>query len=184
MPFIALNKDTKDRIDITAIDDPRLTIPKGSVICQLCEQPMIIKAGQVIQAHFAHKVSCTSDYEHKPESAEHLKGKKYVHDYFADFYKDCSGIIVEYEARLPEVKRVADVLITFPMGWQVAGEVQLSPITVDEIQQRTNDYLSLGIDVMWFLGAKADKENIRNWCLENIGVFLTLNMVTLKDAVA
>lgn len=76
MPFIALNKDTKERIDITTINDPRLTIPKGSIICQLCEQPMIIKAGQVIQAHFAHKVSCTSDYEHKPESAEHLRGKE------------------------------------------------------------------------------------------------------------
>lgn len=169
MPFIALNKDTKDRIDITTIDEPRLTIPKGSVICQLCEQPMIIKAGQVIQAHFAHKVSCTSDYEHKPESAEHLKGKEVVMELLRKEYEKVGDVLIEYEVRLPEIKRIADILVTFPSGWQIAYEVQLSPITVETMEKRTKDYNSIGIDAIWFLGEKLQTPSIQDWCTQNLG---------------
>ena len=58
MAFIALDLDTRERIDITKIEQPRLTLQKGKVICQLCEQPMIIKAGILREHHFAHVAKC------------------------------------------------------------------------------------------------------------------------------
>ncbi|MCK6629037.1 MAG: hypothetical protein L6R45_28140 [Anaerolineae bacterium] len=54
MPFIAINRQTGERIDITKIENPRLHLKRDDQICQLCEQPVIIKAGLITRPHFAH----------------------------------------------------------------------------------------------------------------------------------
>jgi len=60
MPFVALHKETKARIDITAVNNPRQFLKSGDCICQLCGEPMIVKAGEILQAHFAHHAACTT----------------------------------------------------------------------------------------------------------------------------
>jgi competence CoiA-like predicted nuclease len=62
MPFIALNRSTEERVDITKIEHPRLHLKSDTLICQLCEQPVIIKAGLLTRPHFAHRSLCSTDF--------------------------------------------------------------------------------------------------------------------------
>jgi competence CoiA-like predicted nuclease len=80
MPFIAINKVTRERIDITTIENPRLTLENGVFLCQLCGQPMFIRGGGYYIHHFCHKVSCHSDEygTRERETPEHLFGKREI----------------------------------------------------------------------------------------------------------
>lgn len=80
MPFIGLKKDTSERIDITQIENPRLILKSGDCICQLCGSPLIVRAGNVYKAHFAHygDRDCNTEYKYHPESPEHRESKFYL----------------------------------------------------------------------------------------------------------
>lgn len=179
MPFIALNKSTKERIDITKIENPRLVLKKEEVICQLCESPMTIKAGMVRRHHFAHHSLCESDYEYHPESPEHLIGKEKIAQALKVEFAEYTNADIEFERKIEDIKRVADILITFPNGWRIAHEVQLASITIEELQARTDDYARAGIDVVWWLGKSADSPSNRDWCVETFGVSYSLEISKL-----
>jgi competence CoiA-like predicted nuclease len=174
MPFIAIRKATGERIDITAIEYPRAALTSGECLCQLCGAPMIVKAGLVRQHHFAHAGRCTSDYQSHPESPAHREAKRYLVTHLREWFKEYENTRIAYEVPIPEVKRIADLLVTFPTGWRVAHEVQLASITTEQLQERTNDYTLAGIDVVWWLGKSADTETNRAWCRCTFGYALSL----------
>lgn len=169
MPFVALDKSTKERIDITKIENPRSILKSGEVICQLCESPMIVKAGLIVRPHFAHYAQCESDYEHHPESPEHLLGKELISNSLKAHFPDYADADIQLEVKIPEVKRVADIMVTFQNGWQQAHEIQLAAITVENLQKRTEDYHRAGVDIVWYLGGNADTETNRTWCTNYFG---------------
>lgn len=181
MPFIAIQKSTGRKIDISKIANPREVLKSGDCICQLCEQPMMIKAGVIIRHHFAHMPDkeCQSMYKKgHPESPDHDFAKREVARVIEDdLSKRLTGFTVDYEVPIEEIKRQADVLVTFPMGWRIAHEVQLAKITIDELEERTNDYLRAGIDVFWWLGKSADTESNRTWCVKRFGFSFRINIV-------
>lgn len=176
MPFVAIDRESGKRIDITAVINPRTALKAGEHVCQLCGQPMIIKAGLIVAAHFAHKATCPTDYKSHPESPEHRQGKILVARSLRENVSEYSTAAIEYEVPIPEVKRVADVLVTFPMGWRVAHEIQLASITTEELARRTEDYLHAGIDVVWWLGKSADTPANRAWCEGVLGFSLSLHL--------
>lgn len=116
---------------------------------------MIVKAGLVRQHHFAHRGKCTSDYQSHPESPAHRDAKRYLATHLREWFKEYANVPIAYEVPIREVKRVADLLVTFPTGWQVVHEVQLASTTTEDLQRRTNDYTLAGIDVTWWLGKSA-----------------------------
>lgn len=182
MPFIAKLKSTKERIDITHFENPRLEINKNDCICQLCDEPLFIKAGFIISAHFVHySGGCESDYERKAESEEHRLAKRKIAAYFRNTYQD-RNILIELEKPLPEIKRVADVLITFPGGWQIAHEIQLSNITIERLAERTTDYNTIGIDVVWWLGKAANTETNKEWCWDAQGGYFLLRFGETQES--
>ncbi len=76
MPFVAIHKETGERVDITELEDPRAELKSGEYVCQLCGAPLLIKAGLIVIAHFAHYAGeCQSDYKAHPESPEHRFAK-------------------------------------------------------------------------------------------------------------
>ncbi len=176
MPFIAMMKATGERIDITTIENPRAALTSGECLCQLCGTPMIVKAGLVRQHHFAHAGRCTSDYQSHPESPAHREAKRYLATHLREWFKEYAHAHIAYEVPIPEVKRIADLLVTFPTGWRVAHEVQLASITTEHLQERTNDYTLAGIDVVWWLGKSADTETNRAWCRCTFGYALSLTV--------
>lgn len=170
MPFIALNRSTNERINITRLTSPRRELKAADIVCQLCGSPMVVKAGLVMRPHFAHKAKCTSDFCTHPESLNHRTGKHFLAENLPRIYGGMFDVAPMIEYPIKEVRRVADVMLCFPNGWRVAHEVQLSPITTEELEARTQDYLLAGIDLFWWLGGKADTPANRTWCHRRFGV--------------
>jgi competence protein CoiA len=183
MSFIAIRKSDGTRIDITQIDQPRKMLPKDDIVCQLCGKPMIIKAGIIVRAHFAHlaDAECDTDYRTNPETPEHRQAKIELVRLLKETLEEYSTADLSLEVPIPEVKRVADILVTFPMGWRIAHEIQLSNIGIHEFEERTHDYNKAGIDVVWWLGRGADNESNESWCMQNFGVCYHLNLDGLRE---
>jgi len=176
MPFIAIDKNTGKPIDILEISNPHLTLKKSEFICQLCGEAMFLKAGPILRPHFSHFADCKSDYKTgHSETANHLFAKMELKRILRAQFSNLENIEIEYEVPIPEIKRVADVLVTFPMGWRMAHEIQLSSITLEDLEERTNDYFRGGIDVYWWLGESADIPSNRMWCVKKFGFSLSIS---------
>lgn len=182
MPFIAIDKNSGNRIDILTVSNPRTTLKTTDCICQLCGEPMFMKAGPLIRPHFAHYADCTSEYKiGHAETPEHLFAKMELKQLLKEQFSNLEHIEIDYEVPIPEIKRIADVMITFPMGWRMAHEIQLANITTEELEERTNDYLRAGIDVYWWLGKSADNLSNRSWCIDEFGFSLSINFITNRQ---
>jgi len=183
MPFVAKHKETGERIDITRIENPRAVLRSGDCVCQLCGEPMIIKAGLIVSPHFAHYARCESDYRFQPETAEHRRAKRELAEKLRETFAEYTDAEIELEMPIPEIRRVADILVTFPMGWRVAHEIQLSAITLEELEERTDDYSRAGVDVVWWLGRSADTSTNRQWCLETFSYCFSITCLEVTDKV-
>jgi competence CoiA-like predicted nuclease len=137
---------------------------------------MILRAGKIMTPHFAHVVACTSEYGSHPESAAHLAAKQTIYKYLESQYSKVQGVKIEYEVKVPEAGRIADVMVTFPKGWRVAHEMQLASITNGSLEERTVSYARAGIDVYWWLGKAADTPANRTWCVETLGICGVINV--------
>ena len=130
----AKRKGTGERLDITLIENPRGVLKPGECICQVCDTPMIVKAGLVRQHHFAHVGRCSGDYQSHPESPAHQDAKRFLAANLREQFREYVNTAIEYEVPIPEVRRIADLLVTFPTGWRVAHEVQLASIPTEQLQ--------------------------------------------------
>lgn len=173
MPFIGHDTENNRRVNILDYDSPRESFKRGQIICRYCKEEMVIRGNShssVPKIHFMHLSNeCKSEYKHHPESPEHLYFKELLAKDLAKDLKEYQSAKVEIECPVDSIKRIIDVAFIFPNGWVVAHEVQLSAITPEELEERTNDYRHAGIDVSWWLGKKADTSKNRQWCYENLG---------------
>jgi competence protein CoiA len=178
MPFVAHDRETKERIDITRYRNPRAELQAERLICQLCGVPMIIRQGLVIRPHFAHTRSCSTPYASHPESPEHLLGKETVSTWLRK-QQGFEGATVELEVPIHARKRIADIFVTFPQGHKLAVEIQLASITPGDLAARTKDYFDDDTDVIWVLGKDALRgaSNVQ-WCTTVLGGYLQLGFTT------
>lgn len=180
MAFIAKSLRTGLRIDITRVEHPRETLKAEDVVCQLCEERMIIKAGYIVRAHFAHSArsDCASQWGSHPESEEHRLGKLLIAQKLQEELGDVTGARTEFEVPVREVMRIADVMVIYPNGWRVAHECQLAGITTETLTKRTEDYLHAGIDVVWWLGKSAASRTNLDWTvsLQRFGLEIQFSM--------
>ena len=169
MPFVAQNKITGERIDVTDFANPRAELDAVHFECRFCKIPMFLRRSPRGTFHFFHQRSCTSDYQHHPETPEHLAGKSFVAKVYLPKLNEYASFNHLFEEPLHAVRRIADIIIKFPMGWWVAHEIQLSSITPEALEERTNDYLNDGVDVIWWLGKSAHTEINRKWVIYKYG---------------
>lgn len=188
MPFIALQQSTGKRIDITTIEQPRAVLQAADMVCPVCGHPMTIKAGMINRAHFAHKPGredCPYAMYAAGETQEHREAKQLIRDLLAEWFSEYGIARPELEVYVPEVmharNRIADVMFTFPSGWRVAHEAQLASITVEELQARSEDYESAGIDVFWWLGRDAGKPGPYEWSMNRYGFILKIDVYGRRE---
>lgn len=177
MPFIAVSRLTGERVNILD-GDPRGAHGKDDLCCPLCGSPFIVVHGFFKVRHFRHKVECASTIARHPESIQHLLGKQYVYALLKEKYV-VSDVMLE--VTIVEANRRADVLVVFPNGWKEAHEIQLSPISVHELSERTLSYRKAGIDACWWLGGKASSEENQRWCIDNFGDVRILEYSSIRD---
>lgn len=168
MPYVALLKegDNYKRVDIS-LEKNLQDYFGNEFLCQLCQEPMILKAGLVRRPHFAHKAQCSSDYEHHPESPMHRASKLALMKNLPQLFSEFTRATPMQEVVMPEIKRVADVVFVFPNGWRMVHEVQLSWTNPRELEKRTRDYESIGCDVIWWLGRDALTKENREWAINH-----------------
>lgn len=184
MPFIAKSRITLERIDITRIKDPRSELLSSDMVCPVCDHPMMIKAGAVKRHHFAHmpgREDCPYAVYSAGETQEHRDAKELIRDHTSEWfdeYLDAPGELEVYIPGMTNAKwRIADVLFTFPGGWQVAHEAQLAAISVEDLTARTEDYNSQGIDVFWWFGRDALKQKANlDWSMRRYGFILEIEI--------
>ena len=169
MSFIALRKDTRERVDITHYPSPKKeALGHVVLLCQECEGVLRVREGDVRVAHFAHLPG--THCEAAGESQEHKNGKLYVRDHLTAIFPEYAGAVFDFEYRVPEVDRIIDLLVTLPDRRRVAHEVQLASITTKTLQERTDDYAKAGIATVWWLGGNAHTETNVQWCLQHFEV--------------
>jgi competence protein CoiA len=173
MPFTGLDRVSGLTVSIFDEACPKMAYAPRSILCPDCREPLFVKHGSVIVRHFSHYPE--SDCLSSGESVEHLIAKRTIAERLEQ-RRPNTIITLEEAITVNDVKRkrVADVMVTFPNGTKEAHEIQLSPISVDDLKARTRDYESIGIEVFWWCGNEALNDAGRDWMLDNMGVFAYL----------
>ena len=111
--------------------------------CPGCKEEVVIKNGEVMRPHFAHKSLLNCFLYTENESEEHLKGKEII-------ATNCEAFDIPYEleAYLPKLKQRPDVLIKN----KLAIEFQCSSLSIERFNERTQSYLDNGYQVIWIVG--------------------------------
>lgn len=114
-------------------------------ICPNCRKEMILRKGQVVTHHFAHKPPVTCLWA-RGETQAHLKAKKFLYDMFSG-----RGLRAEVECEVlsDSGDRRADVLVWGRNGTRVAFEVQHQPLDFEAIERRTRAYMAADVPVTW-----------------------------------
>lgn len=155
MPLSAKLKDTNEivySIDFENSQQIRDKFAHGSLLCVSCGGTFHPRSRKGYMTHFVHD-SHVDECDYCNESLEHIALKGSLYKHLKDIYKgfNCQ-VMIEFPIIIDgAVKRRADVAVISSSGWITTYEIQLSPITVEEIRARTIDANSVGIDVYWFL---------------------------------
>ncbi len=189
MPFSAEVQQGGEwvRVDITVMNAPKLELMGKVLRCPDadCHAPFIVRQGAIIAPHFAHAAGAGATncifMAGGGESEEHRAAKNEIIAKLrhSPLYQ---GATIEPERILREgtLKRIADIYVTFADGGIEVHEAQLSRITVQETQARSNDYRSLGVDnvIWWFGRANRDDTNLEQWALRDGGAVGRLEFST------
>lgn len=111
-------------------------------ICPECLMPVRVRGGPSRQTHFYH-LSLSKQCRQHQKSQEHLQLQLKL--------LDLIGLDAQIECPFPAIRRIAD------LAWhakKLIFEVQCSPISLEEVQNRVLDYRSTGYDVIWILHDK------------------------------
>lgn len=119
--------------------------PRVSLTCPECGWDVHAKRSPRRARYFAHNPGRPPDCQLSNESVEHHLLKLEL----ATVVR-ASGWHAELEVRAPDGSWRADVMASAPDGGRrMAWEAQLSPITLDDLRERTGRYTDAGIGVCW-----------------------------------
>lgn len=129
-----------------ALDDERAVFAdvadkRARYRCPECGAQVKVRSGPHRQPHFYHLRTSKPCRQHQ-KTEEHLGLQFHL-------AKQCSAM--HMERPFPEVGRIGDV------AWEkerIVFEVQCSPISLTEVQERTRDYRSQGWRLIWILSDK------------------------------
>lgn len=117
----------------------------GVYICPACHASVVLKQGRQVLPHFAHVPATPCCVVSEPESATHLAMKAAVYERFRaePWVRGC-----ELERVIDQ--RRADVWLETAVG-PMAVECQVSPVTVEELRAKLNEYTEAGIATLYLV---------------------------------
>lgn len=128
--------------------------------CPQCKQPVILKVGDVVIPHFAHRqhTTCRDSFS-EGESPSHLLGKSQLYDWLSQHSDQ-----VELEPYLQEIKQRPDLLVTW-QGEEVPFEFQCSVIPVSKVVERNAGYSYMNMQPIWLLQTPQTYQSTRETIL-------------------
>ncbi|NBD31972.1 MAG: hypothetical protein GVY17_03100 [Cyanobacteria bacterium] len=186
MPLRALNKETgesvysflyQSKIDLLKTGK-QFVCPASGIDCFPRQ-----RGGYVL--HFVRKDKPEQEkYLGHPETWQHLLGKQAVYEKIQPYLNNTGfSIELEYAVDIDENHgRIADLMLLDPeRNPLTAYEIQISPISTDELNQRTQDYDKLGIDCIWIFGGEnQDNTAIKDWSYSYCGFFRIISFPSNK----
>lgn len=114
--------------------------------CPQCNQPVILKIGQLVTPHFAHKQNklCTAQFS-EGESEAHLQGKEQLYHFFSHHLPK-----VQLEPYISALAQRPDILLEIDKQ-KIPIEFQCSPIPISQVQARTAGYIKASMKPIWIL---------------------------------
>lgn len=190
MPLTAIEASTGERIIVCEdFERARQAHQNGGLLCPYCDMPVVpvrehLRMGAWVSAYVRHHATeCATNYQYHVESPEHLAAKYYIGQTAPQEFR-YGDAVCEYEVRMPAINRIADVCFTLPNGSRIVHEAQLSPINPDQLEERTNDYQSLGYGIIWHFGKHANTENNKRWAFRRLGGCAVIDFEESTEAVA
>lgn len=167
---------TKDRE--TVVRNTRIMQKTYGFVCPHCfawtgeRLPVRVRNSEDRRIHFVHEKSVGDGRKcanYRNMSERHLNAQAAIQQYYTTRFPTCT---IKLEAILRSHPKLAfnrpDVLILYPNGVQEVHEVQLSPMTGEELLDRTASLKGNGVgNVIWYLGDKGYSTETVNSCLKS-----------------
>ncbi|WP_217585923.1 competence protein CoiA [Lentibacillus saliphilus] len=116
--------------------------------CPICQQPVILKAGSKMIAHFAHRSSRDCPNQDQGEGRYHEEGKLLLYQWLRRQFSHT----VLLEKWLPDIQQRPDIYLTIGER-QIAIEFQCARMSLEQIAKRNKGYQNRRITPIWILGA-------------------------------
>jgi competence CoiA-like predicted nuclease len=164
----------------------------NNIFCPITKVECFIRYRAGAVPHFVRKNAPEITLDHHPESVGHETTKHYVYEYYQSLIlQNNPNLAITLELPLPTIGkhgRIADVAI-YEVGTNTIKSViecQLSRITPQELEQRTNDYEAANVSCLWVLGADAaESPPLVAKCEELFGTAIICEFIkkrtTIKD---
>ena len=180
MPFKAFDIDAEKIINSLAFNSKlELISAAQNIVCPYCRCKMHCRQRENSALHFVHNSlskNCISGGEgwihHECKRLIYLELESQIKSLPDSMRKKFS---VDLEYRLKVVPRIVDVVLLFNAVPVEAHEIQLSVISVAELEDRTRDYRSQGIASYWYFGGKADTSEVQQWSRKKFGEIRRFN---------
>ena len=144
-------EDARSREKVYAHEEVRDT--SSSYFCWGCSGKMSLKKGMLMVHHFAHISTDNCPQSGTGESLRHMRIKTAI--YNALKKRDVPAIL-EYDCGGP----IADVMFKLDGKYYVI-EIQISAISMNDVQRRTVRYNKLGYYVLWLRDFQSKEEQIK-----------------------
>lgn len=184
MPFVAEQISTGKRICTLDFDhhlELRKHYEKGDMRCPHCHSTVHLVFAQSKRLFWRHNRISPACPIGGRETAIHLIAKQAL---VARITQDsrAQGLSFQIEHRFPELGqngRIADVAVFYENGDTTAYEIQISKISVDELQSRTQDYKNQGIEVVWIFSEQAlSSEGVLHWSIKEFSGVWVVDLKT------
>lgn len=166
---MAVKKEDGQRLYIGDFETPKIALADVELACQDCGSPMIIKAGDIVRAHFAHARGYENEecwFRSNPESEIHLNAKQMIANAIKKAWPNAT-IDIEHRIETPAGRRYIDVFVELPDGRKFAHEAQVSNQSIERFRERTEAYLSDELIPVWWLGGAANSKENQSWVRSN-----------------
>ncbi|HGP2812009.1 TPA: competence protein CoiA [Salmonella enterica] len=136
---------------LTAMHNGKIIIARdaqkpGIFTCPECGEPVTLRKGSVKIHHFAHRNTMSCGYG-KGESELHMDLKMRLYDALLA-HPDVTGVALE-----AAVGRVRPDVLAVIRGQQVAFEIQLSSLSIEDLYRRTAACAAQDIAMIWILSS-------------------------------
>ncbi|MDZ5713003.1 competence protein CoiA family protein [Jeotgalibacillus haloalkalitolerans] len=125
---------------------------KQQLRCPSCKSTVLVKSGQKVIPHFAHKSKAACSGFSENESIFHLYAKTELNRWLS-----FQSLHTELEKTYPQINRRADISVKLKSN-EYAVEFQCSPISSELQHARSSDYRQIGVIPFWILPAELVKK--------------------------
>jgi len=135
-------------LDYAREDADSLLRPKGhagQLLCQLCRQPVLVRAGQVNRPHFAHKT--LSDCPSSREPAELVQARAFLYDWLKRTGE--GTVTLEHHWEGQSLPRPVDCWLGLPDGKAFAFWIINRRIAYHDIQAIQREVEATGAELTW-----------------------------------